>query len=295
MILGIDVGGTWVRFGYVDKNKEIRHEARFPMPEVFGSSVADFADYIENYIHDCGEKPLAVAIGLPSILDKKKRRVLSTANIAMLQDIPLADLLEEKLGIPCFLNHDVKSLLEFDIDLFGLETEDTTIIAFYVGTGFGNSVCIDGKYLSGKNGGAGEVAHMPFPGASGQCGCGNKGCAETVAAGKRLAAIREEYFPETDFSELFIKHKNEAVIEEFISNIAVVIATEVSIFDPDHIILGGGDINMPGFPREMLEEKVYHFARKPLPANNLSYRYTPDGQMNGIIGSAIYARKQLNK
>ncbi|MBR3842191.1 MAG: ROK family protein, partial [Christensenellaceae bacterium] len=119
MILGIDVGGTWVRFGYVDRNKEIRHEARFPMPEVFGSSVADFADYIENYIHDCGEKPLAVAIGLPSILDKKKRRVLSTANIAMLQDIPLADLLEEKLGIPCFLNHDVKSLLEFDIDLFG--------------------------------------------------------------------------------------------------------------------------------------------------------------------------------
>lgn len=294
MILGIDVGGTNVRFGIVDGMKIIRSE-RLSTNEAFGDAVLDFAESVQSFIGKCGIMPEAISIGLPSILDKTKRRVISTANISFMQDIPLADILEERVGIPVFLNHDVKNLLEFDIEYFSLPTKDSTIIAFYIGTGFGNSVCIDGKYLSGKNGGAGEVAHMPFPGAKAKCGCGNYGCVETVAAGRRLVEIIDEYYPGESFQDIFTKHSSDGVIKEFIANMAVPIAAEISIFDPDQIVLGGGVIQTAGFPKEMLERQIYEYARKPLPAEKLEYRYTPEEPLSGVIGAAIYAAKQLKK
>ena len=295
MIIGIDVGGTRVRIGAVEKDRTVSKMELIPTEEVFGKGTESFIPVLKKFIAEYGEKPLAVAMSFPSILSRDKRRIISTANISYLQNVDMADIIEKETGIPAFLNHDVKSLLEYDIDHFGLETNDTEIVGVYIGTGFGTTFCIDGRFLKGKNGGAGEMGHMPYPGAEGICGCGKKGCVETVAAGKRLEAIKAEFYPEESFSDIFKNHSEDGVVVDFIGKMAMPIATAISVFDPDYIVLGGGVINTEHFPKKLLEEKIYEQVRKPLPAENLVYIYSPAGQENGVIGSAIYAEKELKK
>ncbi len=295
MIIGIDVGGTRVRIGAVEKDRSVSLMKLYPTAEIFGKGTESFMPVLKNFISEYGSKPEAVSMSFPSILDRAKRRVISTANISFLQNIDMAEIIEKEIGVPAFLNHDVKSLLEYDIDHFGLETRDTEIVGFYIGTGFGTTFCIDGRFLKGKNGGAGEMGHMPYPGADGICGCGKKGCVETVAPGKRLEIIKAEYYPNESFADIFKNHSNDEIIVDFIEKMAVPVATAISVFDPDYIVLGGGVINTENFPKKLLESKIYEQVRKPLPAENLVYIYSPAGQENGVIGSAIYAEKELLK
>ena len=293
MIIGIDIGGTNVRYGAVDKDNNVFDLIKRSSSEVFSGGTESFVDSVGSYIRDNGIDAEAVSIGLPSIIDRDKRKVLSTANISCLQDVPLASMMESYTGVPCFLNHDVKNLLEYDIDHFDIPVKDREIIGFYVGTGFGTVFCIDGRFLKGMNGGAGEMGHMPYPGNERICGCGKKGCVETIAAGRYLSEIKDKYYKGESFSDLFTRHSEDSIIINFIENMAFPIATAVSIFDPDCIVLGGGVIQTEGFPKKVLEAKIRGMVRSPLPSETLVFRYSPAGQENGIIGAALYARKQL--
>ena len=139
MIIGIDIGGTNVRYGAVDKDNNVFDLIKRSSSEVFSGGTESFVDSVGSYIRDNGIDAEAVSIGLPSIIDRDKRKVLSTANISCLQDVPLASMMESYTGVPCFINHDVKNLLEYDIDHFDIPVKDREIIGFYIGTGFGNT------------------------------------------------------------------------------------------------------------------------------------------------------------
>ena len=97
-----------------------------------------------------------VSLGFPSTIDRTRRHVLSTPNIPGLNDISVADFLEEKLQIPVFLERDVNLLLLHDLDRFGLLGEKT-VIGIYFGTGIGNGIYINGRLLYGRNGVAGAA------------------------------------------------------------------------------------------------------------------------------------------
>ena len=71
------------------------------------------------------------------------------------------------------------------------------------------------------------------------------------------------------------------------------VASEVNLFDPDCVVLGGGLLQMEGFPREQLEAAVHRYARKPYPEKNLDLRYSRLNQANGTVGAAIYAFKRM--
>ena len=71
--------------------------------------------------------------------------------------------------------------------------------------------------------------------------------------------------------------------------------TEVNILDPDCVILGGGLLQMAGFPKAFFEEKIKAYARKPYPAENLSLFYSRPDQDNGILGAGLYGWKCLSE
>ena len=74
---------------------------------------------------------------------------------------------------------------------------------------------------------------------------------------------------------------------------AVAVATEVNILDPDQVLLGGGVLSMKDFPRALLEERIQAHTRKPLPWRELKLLYTDDEPEKSVIGGAIYARRKL--
>lgn len=207
-----------------------------------------------------------------------------------MDNVPMAARFEEELGIHTVMQRDASMLLYYDL-YFNRIPLTGTAIGIYFGTGIGNAILIDGKLLIGKNGAAGEIGHIPCLISEQLCTCGNRGCMETYVSGLVLERMCREKFPGTSIQELFSKYGQDRHVLSYIKRMAVPIATEINIFDPDYIIIGGGIIAMKQFPHETLEKDVYEYIRKPMPAENMKIIYSRPSQCNGIIGAAIYADK----
>lgn len=297
-VIGIDVGGTNIRVGLVNENYELSDfvtEKSTSLQSKQGA-VDNLINLIKNYLaeRNLGKEILAIAIGFPSTLDKTRRKILSTPNIEGIQNINMADVLEEKFGIPVFLEKDVNMLLLNDMFAAKMLGEGI-VIGFYLGTGVGNAISINGELITGKNGVSAELGHIPMLNGKGRCGCGNIGCAEVYASGRRLQELLNEHFPDIFIGEIFEKCGDEPLIKEFVRNLAIPVATEINILDPNVIFIGGGLISMKGFPIKYFEQAIHDFARKPLPEQDLHFIYSKEGQESGVIGAGIYAYKQLGK
>lgn len=291
-IIGIDIGGTSFRVGLVDDRGEVADFRKVPVKQVFASSkpVEDLCAYLKEYIR--GQSVDAVAIGFPATLDAKRQTVLQAPNIPFMEHLPVVEVLSRELGIPVYIERDVTFGLMYDCHKYQIPREGIAC-GFYFGTGIGNAIAINGKPLIGRNGTAGELGHIPVDGSEEVCGCGNIGCMEPLAGGRYLAQLCREKYTDTHISEIFVKHGEEPELKRFIDRMAIAVATEVNILDPDVILIGGGVANMPGFPREFLNQRIWERTRKPLPAENLTILYTEDEPEKSVVGAAIYARSKL--
>ena len=295
-ILCMDIGGTNIRAGMVDKNFDICEFRMVDSPSILtgDESITNLKAFIRDYIKGCASPihPMAISLGFPATIDKDKRFVVSAPNVKGINNIPIVDLLQEEYDIPVFIDRDVNMNICYDIRKLNLKSNGV-IIACYIGTGFGNAIWINGSIYSGFSGSAGELGHIPVLGKADLCGCGNKGCIENYSGGRQLAILQSRYFPNTGIADIFKFHKNEFVIDEFIKALAIPIASEINILDPDYVIIGGGVVHMRNFPFNELERYIKIFTRKPYPAETLKIIYSIQQQENGVIGAGINAFERL--
>jgi allose kinase len=295
-VIGIDIGGTNFRIGMVSQDGELHNfEKRSSSVLVTGNAVETLKNQIDMYMETCGIRGqvAAIAIGIPSIVSKDKKIIYSTPNLKGFDNLNLTDPLKEYFQLPVFIDRDVNYLLQNDIKQLGLNPK-STILGFYVGTGFGNAVYLEGKFYTGKNGVAGELGHIPMYGVTRKCTCGNIGCSEVLCSGKYLEELTRKYFPDTDVCCVFNQHKDDPILKKYVTDLAIPIATEVNILDPDTIILAGGVIFMKDFPKDLLLKALYEHLRKPYPAQNLDIRFSKHTQQSGVMGSADFAWQQLS-
>ncbi|MBQ9063941.1 MAG: allose kinase [Blautia sp.] len=293
LIIGIDIGGTNFRIGAVDEDDSMVKFEKIPTKSVIhsGDVLKDIAELIRSF--STGMDIGAVAVGFPATLDPERKRVIQAPNIPFMENLPVCEYLERELKVPVMAERDVTYALCYDMAKYDIPEEGLTC-GIYFGTGIGNAISFDGRYLTGANGTAGELGHIPVPGSDVRCGCGNIGCIEAVAGGKALVRMRDEHFPETDISEMFTKHGNETVIYDFIDAMSVAVASEVNILDPDHVLIGGGVMKMADFPLDLLQECIRKRVRKPLPLKNMNMIFTDDEKDKSVRGGALYARKKLS-
>jgi allose kinase len=295
--LGIDIGGTNFRIGIVDENGVLTGFEK-KSSSIFNDNNAVYAlkAEISNYLMNMRmlDQISSIAIGVPSMVSKDKKTVYSTPNLKGLDNINLGDPLSEFFGIPVFVDRDVNFLLQSDISSLNLD-KDKTILGFYIGTGLGNALYINGQLHCGKNGAAGELGHIPFIDLNEVCTCGNTGCAELRCSGRRLEHLVEQNFPDTKISDIFKEHSNHPIIQKYVKDLAIPIASEINIIDPDYIILAGGVIYMENFPIDLLVESIHFFTRKPYPEKNLDIRFSRHTQQSGVIGSGTFALNSVNK
>ncbi|MBC5581898.1 allose kinase [Anaerofilum sp. BX8] len=296
-VIGVDIGGTRVRMGCVDATYRLQNTRMAFCSTLFGTenTVGAVCDVLKNYIRDFKGKSdiLGISIGVPSTLSRDRKTIISTPNIPGLDNIRLGEIVEKELGLSTILERDVNFLLYNDIERLKLDTSGT-VIGCYVGTGFGNAVMVEGNLLIGKNGTACELGHIPVPGNAERCSCGNFGCVETIASGRKLSELRDAYLPGAEMCEMFLKHYPTCgFLRDFIDYLSIPVATEINIFDPDYVILGGGVLAMPGFPTGDFENSIRRHVRKPAPEKELEIVYASDDIYNGVRGAGIYGFKKL--
>ncbi len=294
-VLGIDIGGTRIRFGVVDRGGAVLYQKTAFIAQYDPTHFVD--GLCQSMDEVCGALPeecrlKAITVGVPSTLSRDRKVVLSTPNIPALNNIALGEILENRFHLPVFVERDVNFLLYYDCRDLKIPSEGI-VMACYLGTGIGNAVSIGGELLIGRNGAACELGHIPVYLQKERCVCGNVGCIETIASGKYLAALTEADYPGEDISFVFEKHGSDKQIEAFIEALSLPVATEINLLDPDYVIIGGGIPAMQGFPKALFEEKMMEHVRKPYPAENLRLIYARECPLAGPLGGAAYAFDRL--
>ena len=301
VIIGIDIGGTHLRIGAVDTAGQVSSFEKRESREVCGEGgsaqrlVALIRDYLAR--NNLSDSTRALAVGFPSTVSRDKRTVYSSPNLPLggeggLDGQDVVGLLQTALDMPVFLDKDTIFLLQYDLVRLNLRDSGCTI-GIYYGTGIGNAIFLDGRFLTGKHGVAGELGHIPYHGSRNLCGCGSRGCAETHAGGYVLRNIWKERFADEPFAEIFLRHAEDSRIKQFIEAMAIPFATELNLFDPDQVIIGGGVVEMQGYPMDLLKGYVHEFVRKPYPGEDFALLRASNAPETGVVGGAYYAMERL--
>lgn len=282
-ILGIDVGGTYTRYGLVVDSLVSK------MKKVETKSILDFEFFVVNLVDSFEVCIDAIGIGFPGVVTNNV--VVSVPNVETKIPLDIVARLNKKLKIEVFVFRDVELLFLQHIKKFELSALDN-VIGFYFGTGIGNTIKLNGTILHGENGAAGELGHIPVLNNYLVCECGKIGCIETLVSGKALLKLQKELFPKTIISDVFFKHKNEKVVSNFILNMAKTMAIEINILNINAIIIGGGIVNMKGFPKDVLKSEL----KKHISQRTIDFvKFIDDDPKDGIIGASIAIEGELWK
>lgn len=289
----MEIGGTNLRYGVVDTQLRFLSFHKMPTQALSDAEdkIAFLSGVIEPLLKEYGhENILCVSMALASLLDKERTMLYSSPMVRGFDNIPIVKELEEALQIPVIIEKDVNILLLYEINRTGLPKEGI-VAGVFLGTGLGNAMCIDGRVYKGSNGVACELGHIPVLGLEAACGCGKKGCIELLACGRVLQKLASGYG--CHITELFSRHAGEEDVRQVVYAFAVAIAIEITILDPAYVILGGGVVEMEGFPLDYLKESIAENLRIPNPREALTIVPASGDEHAGVVGAAIHAMQLL--
>lgn len=288
--LCVEIGGTNLRYGVVDEKFQLLEFEKFPSAGL--SDADDKGEYLEKLLLPLLEKYgkdsfLCLTLSLASLMNRERTMCYNSPNIRGFDNLPLKAILEEKIGLPVYMERDVNTSLLYEVWKNDLSREGI-LIGVFIGTGLGNAMCIDGKIYRGSTGSSCELGHIPVPGLEQMCGCGKKGCIELKACGKILAEIAKERY-NCPVSEIFLRYGDREDVLEVVKMCALATSTEVTILDPAGVILGGGVTEIPGFPLQYFIDTVAENLRIPNPRASLKVILASADPAAGIVGAALNA------
>jgi len=305
-VVGLDIGGTNSRIGAVALDGTLLH-SNISSSKYFANgspdcAIADLAKYINDFISEnVQQEVLGVAVAFPATIDANREVLYSASNLGQdakcrFDGLNIPKGLSKWIDVPIFLGKDSDFLLYNDIHELKIQTQEM-ITGIYFGTGIGSSFMYRGETIYGSDGVAGEIGHLPISDNRRKCTCNHRqGCCETVASGWRLVQIRDKNFPDTPVPDLFVRHKNEPVLQTFVYDCARVIALTGNLLNSAYTVVGGGIVNMPGFPKADLYKRVLKMLRYPYPRDKFQLLFSVAGQNAGILGAAqlIFRRLGIN-
>ena len=192
----LDVGGTKVLGAIFNEQDKIIYRLK-KRSKSAGSASTDvekvIVDVVEEMIKESGidrAKLNAVASCAPGVIDQEKGIVLFTPNLPW-RDYDMAGSMSKKFGVPFFVGNDVNLgvLGEYH---FGAAQGYKNIVGFFVGTGMGGGLILDGKLFTGHKFKAAEYGHMILDPEGPLCGCGQRGCIEAYASATGVARTAKE-------------------------------------------------------------------------------------------------------
>lgn len=241
--VGLDVGGTKIDAVAVSPSGEIIGRLRRPTgwgddAVVESIVLAVRALAAENAIAmaDIG----SVGIGIPGLVDVESGRVLHAVNLGV-ESLDLAARAQAELGIPFRVENDVKAAA---LGAAVLRGATGSMAYLNLGTGVAAGIVIDGRIHRGSRGTAGEVGHISVDPRGRVCGCGQRGCIETLCGGGALAKAwgRPGALPVKDIIEAADAGDADAIRlrADLHHGGAAAVRVLVLSADVDTVIIGGG-------------------------------------------------------
>lgn len=290
-ILCFDIGGTFIKYGLCDENFNLLEKDKIPtLAENGGQSIIErVIEIIEQY--DGIDR---VAVSTAGQVDSENGIVVySTDNIPYYTGMRVKSLIENKTGIPTFVENDVNSAALGEAH-FGAAKGVSDFICLTLGTGIGGAIFLNNKLYKGSASSAGELGHMIIHSGGKQCTCGGEGCYECYASASALIKAVNKVSPvELNAFQIFEKENIEkpeirSEIDKWIDEIIVGLVNIIYIFNPSMIVLGGGIMN-EDYIIELIDRKIY--TRLMDNFKNVKIVRPKLGNDAGMIGAAYEASK----
>ncbi|MGD0922552.1 MAG: ROK family protein [Terriglobia bacterium] len=309
----VDLGGTNIAGVFAGQDGRILCERKVPTQSHEGPEAVleRIAELVNGLAQEIGSRPRALGMGIPGLADLKKGVTKFLPNLpTQWRDVPVREVLSPKIGCPVYLLNDVRLATLGELT-FGHGRSARTMVFFALGTGIGGGVAVDGKLRLGPLGAAGELGHQTILPDGPRCGCGSRGCLETLASGPAITAegirlmlsglapklhelVRGEASAVTPREMAAAAEAGDTRVREAIVRAAgylgIGVANVVTILHPDLVVLGGGVAAIGPLlfdtVRQTVRERVGMF-----PTDDIEIKPSLLGERAGALGGIALAMK----
>jgi glucokinase len=246
--VGLDIGGTKIHGVLLGPDNAVLAELRAPTVPGVSGLVAQVGAVIDGMLVGIGatrRNVSAIGLGVPGLVDASTGAVIEAVNMGFSQEAaPLARLIG--IGFP-----DAAIAVENDVNAAAvgaralLYPDIAELALLSIGTGLAAGIIANGQLLRGASGAAGEIGHIAIHPEGLLCGCGQRGCLETVCSGAAIsrawgaqpgADAALEVFDAADRGEALAV----AIRREFVAAMATTLTLLALTSDPQIILVGGG-------------------------------------------------------
>ncbi|MGD9127997.1 MAG: ROK family protein [Planctomycetia bacterium] len=261
--IGVDVGGTKIQAALVSAAGVIydRHKRPTPRDQGAEGAIVAIEEAIETMLEEMPKdgQLLGIGVAMPGVVDTERGLVVITPNMSF-KDVFLGDRLGKKFSVPVAIGNDC-NLGALGENWLGTARDAESVMAILVGTGVGGGFVQGTRLWTGARESASEVGHMVVEIDGRLCGCGNRGCLETLAS--RTAVERElreavDAGRKTVLTEMLdgdlslirssmlrrAIEENDELVLEVLGRAAKILGTACltirHLLDPEIILLGGG-------------------------------------------------------
>jgi glucokinase len=312
-LLGIDLGGTTVKFAILTEAGEIQQkwsietnildEGSHIVPEIIESinHRLDLYDLkAENFV--------GIGMGTPGSVDREKGTVIGAYNLNWKTLQSVREQIESGTGIQFTLDNDA-NVAALGERWKGAGENNPDVIFMTLGTGVGGGIIAEGNLLHGVAGCAGEIGHVTVDPYGFECTCGKVGCLETVASATGVVRVArqlsEEYAGDSELKRRLddgqdISSKDVFVLAEQNDPFALMVVDKVCFYlglacgnlgntlNPSSIVLGGGVSAAGEFLRSRVE-KYFNEYTFPQVRESTQIKLAQLGNDAGVIGAASLA------
>jgi glucokinase len=263
--VGFDLGGTKMHAAAIDTSGNVLYSERQKTEADSGAdAVIDrMVGLVARVRQELGARSgdvTGLCVGVPGAVDTERGVVDKAPNLGW-QNVPLGARLSSALGVPVFLDNDVRVAVIGE-HAYGVGKGARTMIGIFVGTGIGGGIIVGNHTHHGGRGVAGEIGHMTLVPHGPRCSCGRRGCVEALASrtamerdvrklikqgwdSKVLKLMRKEGRDELTSSviERALDDDDDVmrkVIKDAQYYLGLTVASLANVLDPEVIVIGGG-------------------------------------------------------
>lgn len=287
-VIGVHVGAGLVQLAITNLMGAPKAAASFEvdLPHTpVDAVVSRIADEIGTLKASAGvDHILAAGVGVPGPVDATQRTILTSINTGW-RNVPLAEMLERKAGLPVILEHNVTAMAVAEAR-FGLGRNVPGVLYVYLRSGLGAGLVVDGMPFRPGGHGAVELGHIQISNEGPRCSCGNHGCLESYVNERVL--MQSLGLEGSAPADLLARLEKTAGWATVLDRLTDSLAIAITLLTPDLIVFGGhlGEApeSMFAHLRERLPPRVMPHMR-----DILRFERTSFGAEAGAIGGAAVA------
>lgn len=207
---------------------------------------------------------LGIGIGVAGVIDAP-RGVVHYSPYFGWRDVSLAQMLQDKLAVPVYIENDVNTLTISE-QLFGAGRHQQNYIVATIGRGIGMGIVINHQLFRGSKGGGGELGHITVMQDGPQCSCGKRGCLEAVASDPAVVQYVQERLPgnakalNTLGNILAAAQAGNPVCREALARsgeyFGIALSTMINVLNPSLCILSGEGVTAGEFRLNPMREAL---------------------------------------